>query len=724
MDASLLLETLLVPTPTIGIHLWSLSLAKSTTKMTPQTLHPLSHIACLGFLDLSETDVSLPTLQSTLRQIQILRLHLFLCPNIQSVVKSQTHQTLSFGSTHVQDAQTMAELHVAGVSADACVFAGNVTEEEVRGFLTYSMPNVWILDGVPVLHHERKRWVRYFSEGGRGQFSDLVRKHFVDFESPFVPRLKKQYPPPSPIRAEYVYESPIQQKLWSARAKKLIGEMPTEFTMPLDQDVWRLKRLCADLERRVIQTLPPSVFSLETVRGSVAAFAGVPNQYSPLQNISKFETPFSLDSKICLALLIFGSLVEQVPIHLAQSALESIFEANDPETGRRKTHWAQRPVSPLLWRVQERLEYLGILLAVIQMDQTTHQPPTPHQLLFPTTHHSPETRSRILSRINPLHPTLRLMHELIYTPHPSPTPFSFQTFSPPTTPAPPSKHFTTTTHLLSTHHLPTLLRTHPHKPTSLHTLPLLHLSLLPFLIHKSARIPSKDFLLLFPALQTLLQSVARASVRLCIRRGECPAAVADSGGADRSRSRSRTRSVGTRCGGGGLEVWGPYEKVWRIAVDGVMSVREINEWMENATEGEKGENDDGGGDEESDEEGESESRDLDNSVDALEFQIKLKILEAVDAIVWIVYGELEEERGGFGMQTNRETLQPPKTPEPAGQEKAAAEDLYPEPNTIAAAYESDDEMRMFDLLRSLRMSRHPRDPVPTSLVLKGNKLKA
>ncbi|KAI9334115.1 hypothetical protein BDR26DRAFT_898092 [Obelidium mucronatum] len=87
MNIPQLFENILIPP---GIHLWSLSLIGSHTKLTTQTLQPLSNIACLGFLDLSETDVSLQTLQTCLRPVQIMRLHLFHCPNILSTVTTAT----------------------------------------------------------------------------------------------------------------------------------------------------------------------------------------------------------------------------------------------------------------------------------------------------------------------------------------------------------------------------------------------------------------------------------------------------------------------------------------------------------------------------------------------------------------------------------------------------------------------------------------------------------
>ncbi|ORY43460.1 hypothetical protein BCR33DRAFT_717666 [Rhizoclosmatium globosum] len=610
VDAVVLLENALILTPPMSIHLWSLSLVGSTTKMNPQTLEPLSHIACLGFLDLSETDVSLQTIQTSLRQIQIMRLHL-------------------------------------------TSNATQITQDDLRGFMVYALPNVWTLDGIPILHQERRKWSKHFAEGGKGQFSDLIRKHYIE-DAAFVARKKKQYAQPSYIKAEYIYESPIQKKLWSSRAKKVIGDMPTEFNMPIDQDLWRLKRLAADLERRVIQTFPPSVFSLEKIRGSVACFVGVPNQYSPLQNNAKFATAYNVDSQISLALLILSSLIDEFPVHLAQSALEHIFEANE-ENGKRKQHWAQRPISPLLWRVQE-LAQLLLLTA------------------------NPNNRPEILSRLEPFRQIHLMMHEFSFT-H-----FSFTDFEPlPSMYPPPTlKHHTTTTPLLSNTTLLSYIRTtpnlsqryHPKHSTTLISHALVQLEVIPFLVCKSANVPAVEFLELFPGVQRVLE-----------------------------HSRSRSRSAVRRSMGSAGESFGIYEKVlrfrWRASEDKFGQVA-------------KAEKGNGSGDEGDEDEEDEPIDEFASSLDGLVFQIKLRILEAVDDIIRIVYGEVEEPVYRFAP--------PPKTPEPIYRKADS-----PEPQQVVGAEEhndneEDEEMRMFDLLRHLRIAKHHRDPVPSSLVMKGKKI--
>ncbi|KAJ3290835.1 hypothetical protein HDU79_002905 [Rhizoclosmatium sp. JEL0117] len=562
-----------------------------------------------------------------------------------------------------------------------------------------------------------------------------IRKHYIE-DAAFVARKKTQYAQPSYIKAEYIYESPIQKKLWSSRAKKVIGDMPTEFNMPIDQDLWRLKRLAADLERRVIQTFPPSVFSLEKIRGSVACFVGVPNQYSPLQNNSKFATAYNVDSQISLALLILSSLIDEFPVHLAQSALEHIFEANE-ENGKRKQHWAQRPISPLLWRVQERLEYLGLLIASIDMNQAINPNPnsaaktSPEvaQLLLLTA--NPNNRPEILSRLEPFRQIHLMMHEVLYSMKLDTafTHFSFTDFEPlPSMYPPPTlKHHTTTTPLLSNTTLLSYIRTtpnlsqhyHPKHSTTLISHALVQLEVIPFLVRKSANVPAVEFLELFPGVQRVLEHVAGMALRLCVQRGDCPASIG--GGVlekrMRSKSRSRSRSAVRRSMGSAGESFGIYEKVLKISMEGVMSAREIQAWTSSedkfgqVAKAEKG---NGSGDEGDEDEEDEPVDEFASSLDGLVFQIKLRILEAVDDIIRIVYGEVEEPVYRFAP--------PPKTPEPIYRKADS-----PEPQQVLGAEEhndneEDEEMRMFDLLRHLRIAKHHRDPVPSSLVMKGKKI--
>ncbi|KAI9334116.1 hypothetical protein BDR26DRAFT_585611 [Obelidium mucronatum] len=278
---------------------------------------------------------------------------------------------------------------------------------------------------------------------------------------------------------------------------------------------------------------------------------------------------------------------------------------------------------------------------------------------------------------------------------------------------------------------------------------LLQLEILPFLICKSSSshhnnsnnndsIPASDFIHLFPGIQMVLEHVAGWAIRLCIQRGDCPPSITSvimrpvSRSRSRSRSRNRSRSRAAR-----FSNWtsqqpelAPYEKVLRISMEGVIGAREIREWMaeERKNSGFGGEGGGRGGGEEKkknhdsdedddynedDDEDDDELAEVGSSLDGLVFQMKLKVLEAVDSIVRIVYG------------APTESCLPPtsKSPEPDHLRHQITPSTDANADLMdATEYESDDEMRMFDLMRSLRIARHPRDPVPSSLVLKGKKM--
>jgi hypothetical protein len=81
------------------------------------------------------------------------------------------------------------------------------TFEDSRGFLVKCLPNTWSLNGGIINCIERSHWVKYF-DTGPGRFSEIYRKHFVH-------------------HVDFVTEPMI----WSDRAKKLLGDMTSDFTM-------------------------------------------------------------------------------------------------------------------------------------------------------------------------------------------------------------------------------------------------------------------------------------------------------------------------------------------------------------------------------------------------------------------------------------------------------------------------------------------------------------
>ncbi|KAJ3266503.1 hypothetical protein HDU77_000603 [Chytriomyces hyalinus] len=769
------LEPLLaaISNPGFVLHIWSLSLVGSATRLTAQSLLPLSNIAALGFLDLSRTDVTLKALQTAIRPIQILRLHLFHCPNLTRLLTtSQPPLYEANFETPLSNATYPGGLQVKGVGADASL--SSVTEEDMRGFLVFVMPNVWTLDGLPVLFQERRFWEKHFSDGGRGlsEVSLQMRKNFVAFETFFSPRKKTTYPTGSALKAEYVYESAASKKIWSPIAKKLLASMPSHFNMPVDQDLWRLKKLANDFESRAMSQFPESVFSFSQIRGSVAVFLGIPTSHSPTIDPSHFATAYNLDCKIVLSMFIVCSLIENIPTPLLQATLESVFEANDATDGRRKQHWAQRPVSPLLWRIQERLEYLGLLIAAIEMDlnKLKRERSKDSQTLAALGDMlNNDARAETLAkRSMSFRPTLSLLLNVLYTSKTnnpvwsssksSPISvsaiqqqdsFSFSSFTvahpPPTKPTHP-----TTPPLISNsalHHLisknPNLRHRFAANPSSpslssnnaLFHLHILQIETLPFLMcskTESLTHDAAEFIDQFLYLQEgMLKPIAGHivhSVALFERQNACHgsplwdvyeslATATMRSRRGRSRSRSRTRSqralddvVGTFKAAGGppsskLHVL--LERAFEISENGVMGVDEIRVWevrcQQGNSEGPVADND-------STHEREGDgSEQFASTLEGLAFQIKLKVLSAVDDLLELIQGTLVVSSGisSEGPEARWDI------PGCIGRGNES------EPTRQDPPVDADEEMQVFELLRRLRISRHSRDPVPSSLVLNG-----
>ncbi|KAI8828070.1 hypothetical protein BJ741DRAFT_627704 [Chytriomyces cf. hyalinus JEL632] len=758
-----------ISNPGFILHIWSLSLVGSATRLTAQSLLPLSNIAALGFLDLSRTDVTLKALQTAIRPIQILRLHLFHCRNLTRLLTTiqPTLYEANF-ETPLSNATYPGGLQVKGVGADASL--SSVTEEDMRGFLVFVMPNVWTLDGLPVLFQERHFWEKHFSDGGRGQFTDLMRKNFVAFETYFSPRKKTTYPNGSALKAEYVYESAASKKIWSPIAKKHLASMPSHFNMPVDQDLWRLKRLANDFEFRAMSQFPESVFSFSQIRGSVAAFLGIPTSHSPTIDPSHFATAYNLNCKIVLSMFLVCSLMENVPTPLLQATLESVFEANDASDGRRKQHWAQRPVSPLLWCIQERLEYLGLLIAGIEMDlnKLKRERSKDSQTLSALGDmlNNDARVETLTKRSMSFRPTLSLLLNVLYTSKTNnpawssskssaisvsaiqqQDSFSFSSFTvahpPPSKPTHP-----TTPPLISNsalHHLisknPNLRHRFAANPSSpsLSSTTLLHLHILqietlPFLMcskTESITHGAAEFIDQFLHLQEgMLKPIAGHivhSVALFERQNACHgsplwdvyeslATATMRSRRGRSRSRSRTRSqralddVGTfKAAGGPLsKLHVLLERAFEISESGVMGVDEIRVWEVRSQQG-ISESPVGDNDSTHEREGEGGSEQFASTLEGLAFQIKLKVLSAVDDLLELIQGTLVASSGISS-----------EGPEAwGGLQGCNGRGKESEPTRQDPPVDADEEMQVFELLRRLRISRHSRDPVPSSLILNG-----
>ncbi|KAJ3104170.1 hypothetical protein HK100_004100 [Physocladia obscura] len=675
--------------------------------MSPKTLNPLANIAALGFLDLSATDVTLKTLQICLRPVQIMRLHLFNCPKIECLV-AQKHENASdteliFGSKKV----FIDGLQVSGVSVDAAAVLNVTTSQNLRKFLVFVMPNVWSYNGIPILQNEWNKARNYFEAGGKGQFLDLMRKHYVDIDSRFISRIKKQNPEASSSAIKAEYESLECKKIWTSCAKKVMAEMPQSFTMSVDKDAYRLKHLAADLEYRVAQLHVLTVFAFDQIRGSVAAFLNIAHTYSPQVDKSKLITAYEFEARVTLALLIFASLIDGIPIIYSQAALESIFEANEINNGIRKVHWAQRPVSPLLWRIQERLEYLGLLVAMIEQDLHDCYMATAYSSNFP--HGSAHD---IWSRIDSFRPIIQHLHEHLYqyqiSRHKSSNHqyFSYEDFEvqEPLTQLTPIGR-SNTLHPSTA----TLINYENLKTQSIESkIALLELEILPFLMCHTLTIPAIDVMQFFPMIQHTVQWIANIVLKIHDSRKDASYErilelyAIEGGSRGRSVSRSRIGSVKKISSTNFCARI--HKQVTEIAKNGVISAEEINEWTESVYNTQLDH-----------EHNSIHEKDFENSLDGLVFYIKLKVLEAVDLIIELAYDKTTDETG---LDKNSVATATSFT------DKNAAEDFR---NTKIAENteietDNDGEIQIFELLRGLRIQRHPRDPVPSSLTLKGIKI--
>ena len=271
-------------------QLWQISFYKCPA--LPLTLlESLSTISCLGFFDISYSKIDLKALQSSIRSIAILRLHCFGC---------------SF----------------------------SVNWHQTRGFLIYTLPNVWSLNGIMSTCEDRYHYEEYYKHG-QGRYSELHRKQFVRFDPKYVPsRLFN-------TKSDQTNECSI---ISCQFAKSHILPIPLEFKMEADRDIWRLMKLSLELERLV------TLLDHPVLNSSLSSFI---NQRSTASN-DCIEN--STIGRSILLLLILGSFMEDFMNELSvlQFALITLFDHKE---------WTCPPFSPLNWKLQHRLFYCSLLIA-------------------------------------------------------------------------------------------------------------------------------------------------------------------------------------------------------------------------------------------------------------------------------------------------------------------------------------------------------------------------
>lgn len=341
-----ILKTLLTNTE-IHRNLWHLSFVDCS--LNEDILLPLSQFASMGLLDFSFTNIDVLTLQRIIRPIRCLRLHLFQC------------QQLKISSA----------------------------DDKLYGFVLFSLPGVWSLNGILTLTEDRNKWTHYYLHG-KGKFSDLIRKgQFVKFDSTPSPVGKIVTGKPlmskgagSPAGVPFILNKSLGRNntrsndgtsttsnsnsrsggeirvgwIWNKWSYSLLSRMPVGFRMGGEESTWKLGKLCAELDRAVQQSLKVS---------------------SPSTSLISLNNIISLSSevKIVLSHLVWASLLSDFPMILLQKSLEFILLGSSTSLSSTATttdnlNWLKHPTSPLLWPRNLRMLFLTIMMASMKMDMS------------------------------------------------------------------------------------------------------------------------------------------------------------------------------------------------------------------------------------------------------------------------------------------------------------------------------------------------------------------
>jgi hypothetical protein len=341
-------------------QLWSISLVRCPPDIPERSLEGLQCFACLGFLDLSFTKFKLQTLQRILRPIQILRLHCF--------------------ESFTADVQKLSS-------------------ETTRGFISFAIPTIWSMNGIMFTCDERFKWENHF-EYGKGQYSEIYRKHFVDFDPRFVPtRLLSQAPFNNQSLSRESIEDissfssslnePLPGTLWSHKARSLVYPVPGYFAMGFDQDIWRCSKLAKDLESHVAAHLKKETNDIDKIND-----IGISHFISAISTGSDGRPENTFEWRTFLLLLLVGSLLYDFPQPLMQSVLGVLFD--------KSFLWTNEEWTPTTWPLQLRLYYSALLLA-----RTSIKSPTEHQ-------HSDEDDVITLDVLNSVGKLIAALSESVY----------------------------------------------------------------------------------------------------------------------------------------------------------------------------------------------------------------------------------------------------------------------------------------------------------------------
>ncbi|KAI8801724.1 hypothetical protein BJ742DRAFT_573181 [Cladochytrium replicatum] len=316
-------------------NLWSLSLAFCDA-VNPLFLRTsLSQFAALGFLDLSfltlspasgssvpSTPLDYITLQESIREMTVLRLHLFGCTALDTFPKRLEKSSLP------RSRSVGVIPHVA------------------RGFAIVALPNVFELDGLVVSAEERGAWTEYFVRDPVGVRDERARKMWV-------------------AAASTKTMTGRTGKVWTKRAREAIAGMPVDVLMSRETDHIRCRALVDELVEGVRRWgcfggEEGEAFARDAMTFVNAQGSPTCNMYGAIVR-SRIEVVcilmgYCLNPELDKAFVI-GVVAEAIRAHkISLSGTEWI--------------WSVR-FSPVLWRRQDMLQLIALLIARIEDDLCT-----------------------------------------------------------------------------------------------------------------------------------------------------------------------------------------------------------------------------------------------------------------------------------------------------------------------------------------------------------------
>lgn len=169
-------------------NLWEICFAFCSS--LPKDLEALSSFACLGFLDISFTNINLKQIQTVFSKLNIIKLNCVGCPNLAE-----------------------NEFSIR------------------RGFLIEILPLTWTLNEMYITYAERQHWKKYFSSSDGGAYSAIWAKWKMELPDYFIPH------------------SPT---IWSDNAKIWLSYPNCK--MGADLDKWKIDILMMDFQKTLTKS--------------------------------------------------------------------------------------------------------------------------------------------------------------------------------------------------------------------------------------------------------------------------------------------------------------------------------------------------------------------------------------------------------------------------------------------------------------------------------------